>query len=389
MQSERTKAGKHPTGIEVRHARSCLARNGAKCSCKPTYQANVWSKRDGKRIRKTFPSLAAAKSWRHDALVAVGRGTMRAPTREMLREATDELVAGMKDGTIRNRNRRPFKPSAIRSYRQAIDNHVLPWFGPAARLSDITRNDVQDFVDHMLAEGFDPSTVRNALMPLRVIYRGAIRRGGASVNPTSDLDLPAVTGKRDRTADPAEATTLLAALPDSDRAVWATALYAGLRSGELEALRDQDVDLDEGVIRVVYGWDKVEGFIDPKSDAGKRIVPICAHLRGYLEARKPGGGFYFGTAARPFDYDALYSRAKNAWKDAGLERIGLHECRHSFSTFLDAAGVSETRADRYMGHSNPSVANRYRHPTQFAEDAAKLDDYLSGAEAGKIVPLAG
>jgi integrase len=75
------------------------------------------------------------------------------------------------------------------------------------------------------------------------------------------------------------------------------------------------------------------------------------------------------------------------WDAAGLERIGLHECRHSFSTFLDAAGVSETRADRYMGHSNGSVANRYRHPQQYAEDAARLDAYLSGAAAGKIVPL--
>jgi hypothetical protein len=67
--------------------------------------------------------------------------------------------------------------------------------------------------------------------------------------------------------------------------------------------------------------------------------------------------------------------------------LGSIECRHTFSTFLDAAGVSETRADRYMGHSVHSVANRYRHPRQFAEDAARLDEYLSGAEAGTVVPL--
>ncbi len=115
------------------------------------------------------------------------------------------------------------------------------------------------------------------------------------------------------------------------------------------------------------------------------MVPICEHLRPYLEGERPR--FYFGSETQPFDYDALNARARKAWADAGLERIGLHECRHSFSTFLDAAGVSETRADRYMGHSNPSVANRYRHPSQYAEDAARLDSYLSGAEAGKIVKL--
>lgn len=55
------------------------------------------------------------------------------------------------------------------------------------------------------------------------------------------------------------------------------------------------------------------------------------------------------------------------------------------------AGISETRADRYMGHSNPSVQARYRHQLegQLAEDAERLDAYLAGAVAGKVVPLTG
>jgi hypothetical protein len=42
-----------------------------------------------------------------------------------------------------------------------------------------------------------------------------------------------------------------------------------------------------------------------------------------------------------------------------------------------------------MGHSNPSVANRYRHQLegQLAEDAKRLDAYLTAAVAGKVVPL--
>jgi integrase len=206
-------------------------------------------------------------------------------------------------------------------------------------------------------------------------------------NPTSDLDLPALTGRRDRIAEPAEAVKLLTALPENDRAVWATALYAGLRSGELEALQAEDVDLEGGAIHVRQAWDKCEGFIEPKSSAGKRTVPICEHLRAYLSP--VSSGFYFGTTARPFDYDALNSRAKEAWKDAGLSRIGLHECRHSFASYLDAAGISDTRADRYMGHANHSVARRYRHQLdgQLAFDAALLDEYLDGAESGKVVQL--
>ena len=74
---------------------------------------------------------------------------------------------------------------------------------------------------------------------------------------------------------------------------------------------------------------------------------------------------------------------------AGLAGIGFHECRHSYSSFLDAAGISETRADRYMGHSNHGVANRYRHPSEYAKDAERLDEYLSASETGKLVSLEG
>src|SRR5204863_9697710 len=68
-----------------------------------------------------------------------------------------------------------------------------------------------------------------------------------------------------------------------------------------------------------------------------------------------------------------------------LEPIGFHERRHSYSSFLDAAGISEVRADRYMGHSNYSMRARYTHAleAQLAEDANRLDEYLTGAASGR------
>jgi integrase len=69
-----------------------------------------------------------------------------------------------------------------------------------------------------------------------------------AINATSGLELPVV--RRDRIAGPAQATALLEALPMQDRAIWATAPYAGLRRGELKALRWDDVDLGKGVLRV-------------------------------------------------------------------------------------------------------------------------------------------
>src|SRR5215218_6138907 len=229
-------------GIQVRHSKLCPTRTGGACRCKPTYQANVWSAREGKRIFKTFPTLAAAKAWRADTQVALRRGTVRAGSSPPLRAAAEAWLEGVKSGAIRNRSGHRYKPSAIRGYEAALLARVLPGLG-GLRLSEIRRVDLQDFADRLCADALDPSTVRNTLMPLRAIFRRAVARGEVAVNPTSGLELPAMEGVRDRIASPTEAAELLAALPERDRAIWATAMYAGLRRGELLALRWEDVDL--------------------------------------------------------------------------------------------------------------------------------------------------
>lgn len=96
---------------------------------------------------------------------------------------------------------------------------------------------VQDLADRLLAEGLDASTVKNTLNPLQAIYRRAVSRGQVAVNPTTNFELPATRGRRDRVVPPEQARRLLAALDDVDRPLWAAAIYAGLRRGELQALR--------------------------------------------------------------------------------------------------------------------------------------------------------
>jgi len=203
---------------------------------------------------------------------------MGAPAHTSVSEAAEELVAGMKSGRVRTRSGDVYKPSAIRSYAGALRDHVIPHLGPT-RLGDVQRRDVQRIADELLAQGRDPSTIRNALMPLRVIFRRAVEDGDVTVNPCTHLRLPAVRGRRERIASPEEAEQLLAVLPERDRAIWATALYAGLRRGELMALRWEEVDLASGVIRVERAYDDKERVeVEPKSQAGRRTVPIVGAL---------------------------------------------------------------------------------------------------------------
>src|SRR5205085_11261263 len=107
-----------------------------------------------------------------------------------------------------------------------------------------------------------------------------------AANPTRDIRVPAGSGKRERIAGVQEITQLLEALAPEDRALWATALYAGLRRGELMALRWTDVDLATGVITVELSYDPGEkAMVGVKSAAGQgRRVAICAALRDELVA---------------------------------------------------------------------------------------------------------
>ncbi len=223
---------------------------------------------------------------------------------------------------------------------------------------------------------------------MRRIYRRAYKREGLP-NPMLYLDLPVRDEKpRDRAASPEEVVRLLDALPTpEDRKLWAAFFYTGARDAELMAMQGEDVDLERGLIRIYRSWDKVEGFI-PTKNRKDRSVPICEHLRAYLT--EPGPGFYFGSPSEPFNYGKVTRRAYKAWKDAGLERYTPHECRHTFSTFLDAVDTIKTaRKNLYMEHSDTSMDARYTHPSaeRMALDAAALDEYLTAWESRTLIPF--
>ncbi|MEZ5078274.1 MAG: site-specific integrase [Solirubrobacterales bacterium] len=184
-------------------------------------------------------------------------------------------------------------------------------------------------------------------MPLRAILRRALSLGQVAVNPCSGIEAPAVRGRRERFASPTEAAALIAAVPERDRAIWATAMYGGLRRGELRAPRVEDID----------------PFL---------VASLTASGRA-------GSDRIFGsTASRPFAGERLSERADKAWGAAGLDRITLHECRHTFASSMIAAGVNAKALSTFMGHANISITlDRYGHlmPGSGAEAAGMPDSY--------------
>jgi integrase len=372
------------TGVRQRHGLKCARK--VRCDC--PWEASVYSKRDAKKIRKAFPTKAAAVAWRDDSRSAVRKGSMSAPPATTVTEAADAWLARAHAGTSLTRSGDPYKPSALRAYAEALRLRVQPAVG-AMRLSEVRAVDLKRLlVNPLIAEGRSASNIGVTLLPLRAVYREAIEEGIVAVNPTAGLKLPRVRSRRDRIATPDECARLLAQLSAADRRVWATAMYAGLRRGELMALRVEDIDLRDGVIRVCRGWDVEAGEIATKSGR-ERKVPIAnalrSHLAEHLLAIGWREGLVFGSSpTTPFCDRTLTERADRAWSRAGLDRITLHECRHTFASLMIAAGVNAKALSEYMGHSKIAVTmDLYGHlmPGNETEAAGLLDAYLARASA--------
>ena len=174
-------------------------------------------------------------------------------------------------------------------------------------------------------------------------------------------------------------------------------MYAGLRLGELQGLRWDDVDLAGGKLRVERGWDQfTKQVLTTKTRAGVRSVPIVPILRDLLldlrmDQAKVGAdhGYVFGiwggkgnrryTPDRPFDRATMWLYSRRAWKAANMTPIGFHECRHTFASLMIAAGVNAKALTTYLGHTTISMTyDRYGHlmPGNEAEAARLLDAFL-------------
>jgi len=386
------------TGITQRHSRTCIRASGCDCP----WRAEVFDRRSGKKIRRTFARLSEAKSWRHDAASGLRKGTMRPPTSTTLKAAAEAWLEAVERGEVLSRNRQPYKPSTIRGYRHDLASYVYPDLG-ARKLGDVRPDDLQALIDRLTGEGLSGSKVRNVLVPLQSLYRR--HRREVPVDPTDGLDLPAPGGRRERAASAAEALALIEALPTDLQALWATAALGGLRRGELRALRVCNVDYPAvTTIRVERGFDDVEGPIEPKSQKGKRVVPVAAELRRYLLAHKlatgrDGDELLFGRTARaPFTPTHVRKQARQAWAVAAvgaflrgealpveLRPLGLHEARHTYVSLMHAAGCSLEEIGDFVGHSSTYMVDRYRHllDGQRERAAERLDAFLTTTQTAK------
>lgn len=157
-------------------------------------------------------------------------------------------------------------------------------------------------------------------------------------------------------------------MPEHYRALITSLVFTGMRIGEALALEWSDVDFAEGLIHVRGG--KTE-------NAARSIVMIPALsklLRGHQMASGGREGLVFGTknGTQQERRNVLRRGLQRGLEDASLEKMTLHELRHTFASILIGQGFDVTFVADQLGHADPAITLRVY--AKLFDPAARRDE---------------
>jgi integrase len=349
--------------------------------------AVVWRAANGSKPDPSYLTPAEAE----DALEQLLSSAARAPTDPRRRRREDHTfgeacdawlayVAGEKDR----------RPSTVNDYRNTVRRYLVPEFGADTLLHTIDTERVDAFRERMLAEGqLSRRTIQKVLVLLHGILKRAKRKGWIRANPAEDAERVTVrrTGEFN-VLSPDEVHAVARAEPSELRAaIYVTAAFAGLRMGELRALRWADVDFAKRLVHVRRNF-TADAFGAPKSQRVRSVPmsdPVARVLNG-LSRRDQGtrpDDLVFSAGDNVPIYDVtLRKRFYVALEGAGLGRlrtkddpIVFHDLRHTVGTLaVQVFPLSDVKA--MMGHADISTTMIYVHHLPQTDAAARLSQLL-------------
>jgi integrase len=324
----------------------------------------VGAERDGVTRRQAEAEL-------RERLVKVDRRGWRKPAPLTFADYGDRWFA---EGETKRR----WKDTTLAQYR-SVRRRLVKAFG-SCPLAAVRPRDVAAYIGAASLE-LSPATVGRDVSVLHAIFVSAQREEFVETNPAARAERPKVPRRRWRILEPHEVARVERAFTDEQaRVVFLTLVLLGLRRFEAQRLRWRDVDLVDGVLRVVAS----------KSEAGERSIAIPPRLLDALmghyarTAYKRDGELVFCHPQRGTEYRAytFQEQLEAALAAAGVDAKirPFHDLRHASLTNGAAAGESPIALMTRAGHSNMSTTKRYLHlaGTVFRDEADRLEERLLG-----------
>jgi integrase len=310
-------------------------------------------------------------------------------------------VAGAKPSTLRDRETVLGEPGVPRKRGEGKTlGHVMAALGdrPAAK---ITTREIDELLARISATGASAATVNKYRSAVSAVFNhgckpstfalpanpvvGADKRREPPQAPLvfyspEEIEAIARALAEGRHRDPAfpavnDGERIARQAEDQqDAEMVRVAAYAGLRQGELLALRWRDVDFAGSALTIARA---MSAGVESSTKSGRvRRVPLADQAAGALDRmsrRKhftsPDDLVFCNLFGRPLDGSALRRRYKRTQAAADIRPLRFHDLRHTFGSLLAARGVDVVTIQKAMGHSALSTTSRYLHARPASEQA--------------------
>jgi len=258
------------------------------------------------------------------------------------------------------------------STRRSLED-FSEWLSRARQVTaprDVTLALIGDYLAGRKKSGLAAASIKLIVVALKIFFRFLLARKEIEKDVTEILPLPRIERYLPETLNELQVERLLTAISTErplgprDRAM-AELLYAsGLRISELTNARLENLNLEEGIIRVTGKGGKT------------RLVPVgrkaCAAISAYIEKERPGlvrrrtgSEIFLSVRGAKLTTVRVWQIIRKVAKHAGIETsVYPHLLRHSFATHLLSNGADLRIIQEMLGHADISTTQIYTHVDQ-------------------------
>ncbi len=262
---------------------------------------------------------------------------------------------------------RGLSPNTLAAYRADL-TALARWLkGRGVEVTRTARNDLLAFIAWRVETGARPRSTARQLSSFRRFFRWAVREGLLAEDPTAQIAMPKIGRSLPKSLSEVEVESLLKApavgdpLGHRDRTMLEVLYATGLRVSELVNLRQGQVNLNQGVLRIV-GKGNRERLIPLGEEAVRWVTDFVGGPRGEILLDRQTDYLFPTRRGDRMTRQAFWHIIKRYAARAGVEKeLSPHTLRHAFATHLLNHGADLRVVQMLLGHSDLSTTQIYTH----------------------------
>lgn len=255
----------------------------------------------------------------------------------------------------------------LRQFKDYLEkNHPQVASGGKSTLTKIDHNIIRGYLSTLFSKN-NPASIARKLASLRSFFKYWIREGTLSSNPAKDVATPKVPKRLPKFLTVDEVSVLLKG-PNSDdilslrdRSMMEVMYASGLRVSELVGLDLENVNLSEGILKIL-GKGRKERIVPVGSKAQTALANYLAHREELLDKSHPTKAIFLNRQGTRITPRSVERMVQKYLKSSGIQKeVTPHVLRHSFATHMLNSGADLRGIQELLGHSSLSTTQKYTH----------------------------